>query len=86
MSPVPEDDDEVEQPEIPAIPGALADPIHALTRAALLFRTVFGQLEEGTSLPEIFAAHGPHLLMAERVIDTWCRHLGIDPEEEDPVN
>ena len=29
-----------------------------------------------------------HMLMlaAERVIDTWCQHLGIDPDEEDPVN
>jgi hypothetical protein len=26
------------------------------------------------------------MLAAERVIDTWCQHLGIDPDEEDPVN
>jgi len=26
------------------------------------------------------------MLPAERVIDTWCQHLGIDPDEEDPVN
>jgi hypothetical protein len=81
-----DDKDALRPPPIPLIPSELVDAVSALAHAAFIFRGIFVQITEGKSVDEIFAERGPYLVMAERVIDTWCEHLGIDPEQDATTN
>jgi hypothetical protein len=63
--------------EIPRIPKNLEPSICALANAAFIFRGVFVQAAEGKSIADIRAERCDTLLLAERVIDKWCKHLGI---------
>ena len=81
-----DDKDALRPPPIPPIPDELVDAVSALANAAFLCRGVFVQVAEGKPIDEIFAERGPYLIMAERVIDAWCKHLGIDTEEDETIN
>jgi hypothetical protein len=69
--------------KIPSIPKELDSPIRSLANAAYLFRGVFVQAAEGKSIEDIVNEREEVLLLAEKVVDTWCAHLGIDSECSD---
>jgi hypothetical protein len=67
--------------EIPTVPSELEAPVRALARAAYLLRGVFVELAKGRPLEEVLEQRGQYLELAERVLDRWVEHLGIEAEE-----
>lgn len=69
-------------PRIPVIKDKeLAHATSALANAAFLMRGIFIQLSEGKLLDEILTERGGYILMANAVIDQWCKYFGIDGDE-----
>jgi hypothetical protein len=66
--------------DIPAIPEDLILPVRALARAAYLLRGVLVESATGRPLDTIFQEQGEALRVAERVLDVWACHLGLDDE------
>jgi hypothetical protein len=70
--------------EIPAIP-AIDDPefkeaLSALVRSATVMRQIFMMTTAAGIDPKRLAReHGEVIANADRVIDAWCEHLGIEP-------
>jgi hypothetical protein len=76
---------------ISAIPLGLQAPVRALARAAYLFRGVFIQAAEGVPIEQILEERGAVLDLADRTLDLWGAHLGLEvgglldvQEEESP--
>jgi hypothetical protein len=65
-------------PPIGRIPGDLFHQICSLARAAFLFRGVFVEAAEGKSITNIIDEREDALLLAERVLDAWSSHLGLE--------
>ena len=65
-------------PDIPELPDELTPAVCALAQAAFMFRGVFVQAAEGKPVEEIFEERAEHLALAEKVVDAWCRHLGVE--------
>lgn len=64
--------------KIPIIPTDLQDSVRALTRAAYLFRGAFVQAAEGTSIEQILQERSAVLDEADRTLDLWGNHLGME--------
>lgn len=80
-------------PAIPEIPRELRDAVSALANSAYtlrgVLRIVLEELVERVGyqgLPSIVAEKLPYLELADRVVDGWCEHLGIDPDAETSPN
>lgn len=72
-----------EPPDIPALPpGDAREAVSALANAAFLYRGVFLQLAEGKPLDAIFEERVPYLIMADKVITSWCAALGIEADDD----
>lgn len=68
-------------PEMPPVPeGDLRDAVSTLANAAYLFRGVFLQLANGTALDDVFEERAPYLIMADKVVNKWCEHLGLNDD------
>jgi hypothetical protein len=67
---------------IAPVPAELMEPLETLLRAAHLFRAALVHLASGASFEELASTHTFYLLMAERAVDRWAQHLGVDLEEE----
>jgi len=63
---------------IPKIPVELQAPVRALARAAYLFRGFFVQLVERIPLEQILEEQGAILDLADRTLDLWGVHLGLE--------
>src|SRR5690349_18332974 len=64
--------------DIPEVPQELRDAVRSLARSGWLFRGVLVAAAEGRPLDELLEEHGESLALAERVLDTWAEHLGIE--------
>lgn len=80
-------------PAIPEIPHELRDAVSALANSAYTLRGVLRILLEHMierdgypGLPPIVAEKLPYLELADRVVDGWCEHMGIDPDAEPSPN
>jgi hypothetical protein len=67
-------------PEIPEIPSELQPSIRSLAHAAFIFRGVFVQAAEGRSIDAILAEREEALILSEKVIDAWCKHLRLETD------
>ena len=66
--------------KIPGVPKPLRLPVQALARAAYLLRGAFVEAAEGRPIATILSQRGDDLQRAERVLDTWWAHLGLDAD------
>lgn len=80
-------------PEIPEVPDELRDSVSALANSAYTLRGILAIVLERLierdgyeGLPPIVAEKLPYLEMAEQVVEAWCAHLGIAPENDQLEN
>ena len=65
---------------ISPIPASLLLQIRSLARAAYILRGVFVLGAEGKPVSDILDERGGVLELANKVLDRWFRHLGLDEE------
>jgi hypothetical protein len=66
--------------DLPTIPEDFLLPVRALARAACLLRGVVVAAAAGRPLDTILPEQRAALIVAERVLDVWACHLGLDAE------
>ena len=72
----------MQPPAIPAIDDDdLRAAVSALTRAACVMRALFLHAAEGEPIKQLLEQHDEAATLAEKVIDRWREHLGIDNED-----
>ncbi len=73
-------------PTIPKLPRGTREAVAPLARAAFIFRGVFVEAADGRPIEDILDERHDAVALANRVLDHWLMHLGIDPETGDDVS